>query len=379
MRERAVVLGLLALALLAVGAIGGLAVAASGIVSIRASSGHWAVTEWLLQLGKRRSVDMHTLGDEQPDLSAPWLVLKGAGHYESGCRPCHGSPDLPVPRIAAGMTPLPPYLPPRIASWEPRELFYIVKHGIKFTGMPAWWSQERDDEVAAIVAFLLAMPEMDGTAYLQLVHGEEPHEPAVVPLEDLTTPPPPRAVSASCARCHGADGLGRGSAAFPKLAGQRVAYLERSLEAFANGERNSGFMEPVAAALTDAERRELAEYYAALPAGADTEADASTDAAAGDPRNGRGIVSAGVPELGVPSCMDCHGPTDYARNPAYPVLEGQYADYLVLQLELFAGRRRGGSAYAPLMHHVVDGLDEQQMRDVAAFYASRVPSEASAP
>jgi cytochrome c553 len=77
--------------------------------------------------------------------------------------------------------------------------------------------------------------------------------------------------------------------------------------------------------------------------------------------------------------MDCHGPTDYPRNPAYPLLEGQYADYLVLQLELFAERRRGGSPYAPLMHHVVDRLDEQQMRDVAAFYASRSPSEALAP
>jgi len=376
MRPRAVVFALATLTLVALGVIGGLAVAVSGVVPIEASSGHWAVTEWFLQFGKRRSVDTHTLGDEQPDLTAPWLVLKGAGHYESGCRPCHGSPDLPTPRIAAGMTPLPPYLPPRIASWEPRELFYIVKHGIKFTGMPAWWSQERDDEVEAVVAFLLALPELDGADYLRLVHGDEPQDPSVVPLEDLTTPALPRAVTSSCARCHGTDGLGRGNAAFPKLAGQRVEYLTTSLEAFANGERNSGIMEPVAASLTPAERRELAEYYAGQSPGA---GDSTAGSLAADPGNGRSIVSAGVPELGVPSCMDCHGPTDYGRNPAYPLLEGQYADYLVLQLQLFVERRRGGSAYAPLMHHVVDGLDEQQMRDVAAFYASRRPTEALAP
>jgi mono/diheme cytochrome c family protein len=191
MRPRARILALAALALLALAFIGGLAVAVSGIVSIEASSGHWAVTKWVLQFGKRRSVDTHTLGDEQPDLTAPWLVLKGAGHYESGCRPCHGSPDLPTPRIAAGMTPLPPYLPPRIGSWEPRELFYIVKHGIKFTGMPAWPASNRDDEVWTLVAFLRAMAALDADAYRALVHGEDkPARPAAMPPPDTTATAP---------------------------------------------------------------------------------------------------------------------------------------------------------------------------------------------
>jgi cytochrome c553/cytochrome c5 len=313
---------------------------------------------------------------EPLDLGAPWLALKGAGHYESGCRPCHGGPDALIPAIAAAMTPLPPFLPPRIDEWAPEELFYIVKHGIKFTGMPAWRAQDRDDEVRAIVAFLLEIPDMDAQGYRELVYGAEPAGRAVVPLEDIPPPPrpPPGVVTTSCARCHGTDGLGRGSAAFPTLAGQSEAYLLASLQAYAGGQRRSGIMEPVAAGLTEEERRRVSAYFAALPPpAAGSEALPPHDGEA-DRARGRTIASRGVPERGVPSCMDCHGPAAGPLSPMYPLLSGQYADYLVLQLELFQGDRRGGSDFAHLMHHVVGGLSAQETRDVAWYYASLIPS-----
>ena len=367
-RTRILVVG----ALLAVlGVVGGFLVAVSGIVPLKASSGHWAVTEWFLQLGKRRSIATHTVGMEDLRLDEPWLVLKGAGHYESGCRPCHGSPGVRIPRIAAAMLPLPPYLPPRIAEWDPEELFYIVKHGIKFTGMPAWQTQQRDDEVRAIVAFLLEMPDLTRASYERLVYGEAPAEPSVVPLEDIADPEqPPGPVTESCARCHGTDGLGRGNAAFPKLAGQRPEYLHQALEAYASGGRHSGIMAPIAAGLAATDRRTLADYYADLPPGSPAaDGDGGSHAA----ERGRSIALRGAPSLGVPSCADCHGPADHPRNPAYPSLAGQYAEYLVLQLELFRSRARGGSEFSPLMHHVVDGLEPQQIRDVAAYYAALDP------
>src|SRR5688572_21118940 len=153
-------------------ALGGLVVAASGAVPIEASSGHWAITEWFLQFSKRRSVATHTLGMDLPALESPSLVLKGAGHYETGCRPCHGGPDLRRPTLARAMTPPPPDLRGRVAEWDSEELFYIVKHGIKLTGMPAWPTQERDDEVLAVVAFLLELPDLDADGYRRLVHGD---------------------------------------------------------------------------------------------------------------------------------------------------------------------------------------------------------------
>lgn len=353
-------------------AVAGFLVAASGIIPIKASSGHWPITAWFLNFSMQRSVSTHTIGMKVPPLDDPALVLKGAGHYESGCRPCHGSPAVPYPRVAAEMTPHPPNLPPVIPEWDPEELFYIVKHGVKFTGMPAWPALHRDDEVWAVVAFLQALPEMDAQQYRNLVFGGETRQTTVVPLEGLTQPENvPRTVTENCARCHGMDGLGRGAGAFPKLAGQHPDYLFASLLAFARGERHSGIMEPIAAGLDREQMQELAVFYGNLPAAPPPlpEAEVARIVAFGEE-----IARSGIPDQKVPSCASCHGPTSYTRNPMYPRLAGQYADYLVLQLELFQKEYRGGTDYKGIMDPVVHRLTTEEMQAVAAFYESLDPA-----
>ena len=104
--------------LIAVSAAGFLVVV-SGIMPITASSGHWPITAWFLHFSMQRSVSTHSLGIDVPPLDDFDLLLKGAGHYETGCRACHGSPELKQPRIAQQMTPSPPYLPSKISEWDP--------------------------------------------------------------------------------------------------------------------------------------------------------------------------------------------------------------------------------------------------------------------
>jgi len=298
----------------------------------------------------------------------PWLVLKGAGHYETGCLPCHGAPGRRNPRIARAMTPPPPYLGPEVLQWQDDELFYIVKHGIKFTGMPAWPTQRRDDEVWAVVAFLRQLPNLEAEAYRRLVHGEADADGTVTPISALTGPEEvPRAVTASCGRCHGVHGHGRGIGAFPKLAGQRPAYLFASLQAYARGERYSGMMEPIAAGLSPEEMQALARYYSRLQEASPSALHPDATSAI---ERGEAIASRGIPHQRVPSCADCHGPGATRRNPLYPNLAGQYADYLVLQLESFKKNVRGGTDYAHIMRRVAAGLTPEQMRDVALYYAS---------
>jgi hypothetical protein len=111
-----------AVGVLVVLAIGGFLVAASGIIPIGASSGHWPVTRWMLRFGMERSTATHSLGVDVPRLDDPASVLKGAGHYEIGCRSCHGAPGGSRPAIARAMTPQPPELVPRIRESNPQKL-----------------------------------------------------------------------------------------------------------------------------------------------------------------------------------------------------------------------------------------------------------------
>jgi cytochrome c553 len=73
----------------------------------------------------------------------------------------------------------------------------------------------------------------------------------------------------------------------------------------------------------------------------------------------------------VPACLECHGPAAAPKNPAYPKLAGQHADYLRGQLRLMRSRQRGGSEYIELMHTFVDRLTDQQIDDVTAYFAAR--------
>jgi cytochrome c553 len=358
-------------------AIGALIVAAvlvvSGVAPIKASSGHWRITAAFLDFAKTRSVSTHAWGIEAPPLDDEALVLRGAGHYESACLPCHGGPGRQLPPVMAAMTPPPPELTARLTRWRPEELFSIVKHGIKFTGMPAWPVQQRDDEVWAMVAFLRRLPQLDPSAYRRLAYGD-----ASGPSDGSSNPPvdrsqaPPAAVRDVCSRCHDVDGTGRGSGAFPSLAGQRAEYLYASLRAFADRSRFSGIMSGIAANLDDPSMRAAATYYAALPARESVRSDDPSALA-----RGAAIVTRGLPERDVPACIECHGPTDRPKNPAYPRLAGQHAGYLAQQLSLLQGRRRGGSPNVNLMHVFVDRLRPAEIRDVTLYYSSAATEASS--
>lgn len=362
------------MAVIALGAAGAIAFAWSGIFNVSASRGHWPVTAWFLHFTMENSVQTHALGIETPgNLSDPALIARGAGHYHLGCAACHGAPGIKRSLVVKQMVPPPPYLVQHVAEWKPRELFWIVKHGIKYAGMPAWPSQGRDDEVWAIVAFLLQLPEMDTERYIELATGASAAEPesAGAALTNLSNAPAnPVAV---CAQCHGMEGLGRNGDAFPRIAGQRVAYLRATLADFASGERNSGIMQPIAHALSRPQIATLAAHYASFewqapepagnPAGADLEL-------------GRRLAVEGLPDQSIPACQSCHGEpltegdgeAEDLDRPHFPRLAGQHESYLRQQLELFRSNKRGGKR-ALLMRGTAERMTDEQISAVAAYYA----------
>jgi cytochrome c553 len=320
----------------------------SGVIPIQASSGHWRATAWLLDLIKRRSVTTYSLTIVPPALDQPSWIVKGAAHFETGCRTCHGSPLSPRPPLMMRMTPHPPELQDRIARWEARHLFQIVKHGIKFTAMPAWAAPQRADEIWAIVAFLQKLPSLDQESYRELAFGGTSTSDGVSVVE-------------RCARCHGEDGMGRGGN-FPVLAGQRPEYMNNALLAYREDRRHSGIMRAEAFELDDEARRTVVNYFAGLSSARPPQMLADSGAT---------LVTMGRPSEDIPACSECHGPGATDRNPAYPILDGQPADYLFEQLVLFAENRRGGSQFGPIMQMIAARLSPSQMREAADYYASR--------
>jgi cytochrome c553 len=348
----------LSMLLLAVGLAGALVVI-SGVVPLEASAGHWSISERFLQFAKQRSVSTYSLGRKPPEsLDNRRLIIAGAGHYEDGCRPCHASPGIRQPIVTSHMLPRPPRLSERVKRYDDAELFTIIRHGLKFTGMPAWPAETRDDEVWSVVAFVRLLPTLSPAAYERLVHGD---------THNNASGDAPAVVAELCARCHGGNGLGRSEGAFPRLANQRPAYLRSALEAYSSGARTSGIMRPIAATLGPEELAVIVDWYSKQPAPRIEPAPVHLP--------GRAIAFEGVPERRVPPCSRCHGPENDRPHPAYPRLAGQFAAYLEQQLQLFSKRARGGGKYADVMEEVVTDheLEPDQIQAVARYYATLRP------
>jgi cytochrome c553 len=226
------------------------------------------------------------------------------------------------------MLPEPPDLQQAVRDWSNDELFRIVRHGLKLTGMPGWTAPRRDDEVWAVVAFLRELPGMDPARYRALALGNaEPVDldgPAIARLggagEALTR----------CIRCHDNENSPPTSRLVPKLAGQKLAYLATAMRFYAEGQRPSGIMQPIAAALEPYKAEEVARYYASLPAArsAPGESPLPADRVA----RGQIIAVSGVPQKQIPPCLACHRPDSAAL---FPNLAGQYAPYIETQLRLW--------------------------------------------
>lgn len=365
-RVRALLLAGLVLATLGLGAL--LFVAAGG-APIAASEGHWPVTNWFLRFAMRRAVDVRSNGLRVPALDDPALLVRGAGHYATGCMPCHGAPGEAVSPVVRRMLPVPPELARERSTLAAEELFWIIRHGIKYTAMPGWVAPEREDEIWAMVAFVQRLPELDARQFRALAYGglAEARGGVVQSPAGLATQPR----LSDCMRCHGSDGAGRGDGAFPRLAGQKEAYLRASLRAYARGTRRSGVMQPALAGLDGDQIDRLARYFAGqrgVGPGSRPPADAAAVA------RGRRLAHAGDPRRRLPSCIECHGPGDHDRNPAYPDLAGQHADYLALQLRLFQANTRGGTGHAPVMHGIAQRLEPRDVDDLAAYYGSLEPT-----
>lgn len=167
-----------------------------------------------------------------------------------------------------------------------------------------------------------------------------------------------------CSACHGPEGRSV-SPVFPRLAGQQSAYIILQLDAFRGHERGDpnarAYMWGMASQLTDVAIKNLADYYAAQKPVPGEPGDKTLMA------EGEKIYTQGIPAESVPACTSCHGP-NAEGNGAFPALRGQYADYLIAQLD---GFQSGTRANAPIMTSVVHSMSPEQIRAAATYAASK--------
>lgn len=103
-----------------------------------------------------------------PEGRSPQRIEAGASSYKSTCQHCHAGPGIERSPWASGMRPRPPHLTEAAAEWEPEEVFWIVKHGVKMSGMPAFGPTHDDQMLWNIVAFVKELPAMTPARYAAL-------------------------------------------------------------------------------------------------------------------------------------------------------------------------------------------------------------------
>ncbi len=172
MRLRSAIAGAIILIIVVVAAL--IVVAATGLYDVAADRPHTGIAGRAIAYVRERSIEARAERVKVPPLGKPEMIAKGAEHYSEMCTGCHLAPGMGDNEMRPGMNPR----PPRLAAFgpgDPREQFWIIKHGIRMTGMPAWGLTHSDAEIWNIVALLQKLPTMSPEQYRALVKQAGSH------------------------------------------------------------------------------------------------------------------------------------------------------------------------------------------------------------
>jgi mono/diheme cytochrome c family protein/ketosteroid isomerase-like protein len=146
----------------------------SGLYNIGADDPHWTPTRVLIDNLRERSIAARMADVAVPNLEDPQRIRLGAVNYSAMCTGCHLAPGAEDTEIRPGLYPMPPDLT-TLAKEDPKRSFWVIKHGIKMTAMPAWGKTHTDEQIWNMVAFLQKLPGMTPAQYAAL-GGKPPAE-----------------------------------------------------------------------------------------------------------------------------------------------------------------------------------------------------------
>ena len=136
-----------------------------GLYDIGADAPHTPPVHWLIESLRDRSIAVRAGRVTLPaDLNDPRRVATGAGLYTEMCSGCHLAPGMEKTEISQGLYPPAPELSRGLDHSAAQE-FWMIKHGVKLTAMPAWGRTHSDALIWDMVAFVRKLPTMSPAQY----------------------------------------------------------------------------------------------------------------------------------------------------------------------------------------------------------------------
>lgn len=142
----------------------------SGYYNIAATQPHWKTTVSIINRLRNASIAAHSTGIQPTSITDPKLLNEGLRHFHEMCRLCHGAPGYEKEEFAKGLYPKPPDLASRgIQQLRDAEIFWVLKNGIKMTGMPAFGPTHQDDELWGMVSISRRLPGLTPEQYKKML------------------------------------------------------------------------------------------------------------------------------------------------------------------------------------------------------------------
>lgn len=171
----------------------GLTVVYAGLFNVATSWKDPALVRWVLVTTRENSVKNRAASIDVPPIKGIQQIEEGFRSFREMCAICHTPPGASASPISKGLNPEPPDLSKHAEHMAAAELFWVIKHGIRMTGMPAWGETHNDDELWNIVAFVKSLPELSAADYRSLDihvpggHGDDQHGNEAGEQEDAHT------------------------------------------------------------------------------------------------------------------------------------------------------------------------------------------------
>ena len=148
-----------------------------GVFNIAASEKHWGVTTMLLDVVRERSIEVRSEAINAPLMDAAASLPNGAKNYAAMCAQCHLAPKMEPTELNRGLYPQPPVFNKSDKEHELATTYWIIKNGLKLTGMPAWGAFHTEQQLWELALFVTKLKGMSEAEYKELV-GEGGHSHA---------------------------------------------------------------------------------------------------------------------------------------------------------------------------------------------------------